>query len=300
MRSPRVHLLAGPSCLLLALAWGCCEAPGEPFGRLRIELASVTLGYPALVEVTSTWEPIAPLDAVAPPVVFVHLLGASPGVERTFDHPFPAAWRVGETTTYPIQLWQTALGPPLAPGSYRLSLGIYDPASGRRWPLAVDGAEVDDQEYVVATVEVPEEPESAPEATFTGDWHPVGPSGDRQIFASRWLGDEGALEFSHLAGPLAVAMSLDLPDQGDARHRMVLAEGASSPELTVASECTEETLRLAAWGRGDLRLTLVPPAGASTCAVRLAPNFVHLDLVDLSRSSVKLDRLTWNEVAAGP
>jgi hypothetical protein len=284
----------------VALAGGCRKEPGAPVARLRIAPASATLGYPALVEVAATWEPIAPLDAVAPPVVFVHLLGAAPGVERTFDHPFPAAWRAGEPTTYPIQLWQSALGPPLVPGSYRLSLGIYDPANDRRWPLVVDGEEIDDQEYVVATVEVPAEPETAPEVTFTGDWHPVGPSGDRQIFASRWLGDEGALEFTHLAGPLAVAMSLDLPDLGDAQHRLVLAEGAPSPELTVASDCTEETLRLSAWGRGDLRLTLVPPAGASSCAVRLAPNFVHLDLKALSRRSVKLDRLTWNEVAAAP
>ena len=184
---PRARRRALGLAIALALVAGAgCRGSLEPVARVKVKPATVTLTYPGTALLTTTWEATAALDGSgAQPVVFVHLLDAAGKIERTFDHPFPAAWQVGAAMTDPIELWQSALAPPMATGSYQLSFGLYDVGSRRRWPLTVDGVEVDDGEYIVATVEVPPPGASAPKVAYAASWLPVEPTGDRQTFAQR-------------------------------------------------------------------------------------------------------------------
>jgi hypothetical protein len=246
---------------LVAAAVGC-HGKLEPVARVKVEPATVALTYPGTAHLTATFEATAPLDTSgAPPVVFVHLLDAAGKLERTFDHPLAAPWQAGASTSDPIELWQSALAPPLPTGSYQISFGLYDLAHQRRWPLTVDGVEVDDDEYIVATVEVPPARASGPEVAFADGWLPVEPTGDRQTFAQRWLTGRGRLELSRLAGPLAVHLRLGTPVATESL-RLVPDEGIEHAELAVSSDCSDETLRIDPAASRDVELTLRPPPPA--------------------------------------
>jgi hypothetical protein len=82
-----------------------------------------------------SWEPRAtpPADYA----LFAHLIG--PGGRRIAqaDLPYPTSqWRPGRYVTTQLPLAIPAEAPP---GTYRLVIGMYDPAGGQRLPLAADG-----------------------------------------------------------------------------------------------------------------------------------------------------------------
>ena len=136
--------LAGAALLVLCL--GCGDAE-PPVASLEIEPTEITLGFPDFVKLSVRWDVKAPLGEVeGEPLVFVHLLDEPGSVLRTFNHPLRFDWQPGRKAEYEITLFQSSLSPPLTPGSYLLSVGLYD-TSGRRWPLEVDGEEVDLHEY---------------------------------------------------------------------------------------------------------------------------------------------------------
>ncbi|HEX6200848.1 MAG TPA: hypothetical protein VF150_11320, partial [Thermoanaerobaculia bacterium] len=172
--------LALPAAVLcLAGALGACGSePAEPVARLTVAPAEVELRYPESAALSAAWEMTAPLEdggagaAAERPWVFAHLLDDAGAVVRTFDHELPVPWRPGETRSAPIELWQSALAPPLPAGSYRLTLGLYSPEDGRRFPLVTEAPEVKSGEYQVARVRVPP-PEAGPELAFTGGWWPA-------------------------------------------------------------------------------------------------------------------------------
>src|SRR6202049_2204499 len=144
---------------LLLCAAGCQRKVSVPVS-LDVQPLSTTLPYPQLATVHLTWTPGAASgegDAPSEPLVFLHLLGAKDQVLRTFDHPFPQRWLAGAPVSYDVKLYQSALAPPLAPGKYRLSVGLYD-HSGKRWALDGLGEPVRRQEYKAAEGEVPPQP----------------------------------------------------------------------------------------------------------------------------------------------
>lgn len=283
----------------LAAALAGCGGTSGPVARVSVEPDAVELAYPATARLATRWEMTAPLDAEGEPVVFVHLIGPEGGVDRTFDFPLEVDWRPGETATVPLRLWQSALGPPLAPGTYRLTLGLYDPAAGRRWSLAAAGQEVARQEYEVARVEVPE-PGRGPAVVFTGGWLEVEPTGDRQEFASRWLREDGGIEVSGLGGATALALELETPRPGETQARRVLDEGAEGPELTISSDCAAAPATLTEPGIQRVELRLEPaPGDNGVCEVALDANFVYLDRGSFERRTLALKRLTLTPAEAG-
>lgn len=294
MRSQhRARLLrSAPALLGLVLlpAAGC--GPGEsaePAARLEVTPGEVVLPYPAAAVLTVTWAPAVPLDA---PIVFVHLLGADGAVIRTFDHHFPEEWVPGAEATYPLALWQSALGPPLPEGTYDLSIGVYTP-DGYRAPLEVEGREVDDGEYVVARVEAPPVASGGPRLAFGGGWEMAAPPTDRQTFGARWLGDGGSLELVGVGGPLDLALSVRLPAAAEMGSTLVLDPGKTEPAVEISSPCTAEPVRVAGAGTHEVTLPLRPDAGAPSCPVTFDPAFVYLDPQTLRRLSVDLRRVLW-------
>jgi hypothetical protein len=171
-----------------------------------------------------------------------------------------------------------------------------EPETGRRWPLAFEGAEpeaVDGGEYAVATVVVPEQdPAAALEIDFTGSWEPVVSGADRQVLGTRMLAGKGAVVFPSVA--LSVEMVLHIPTERESEHRLVGRTGADRAVATVSSECVPGPVRLEGRGTHQVRLSLGPPDGGSACAVRIEPEFVLVDPTSFHRMAVQLRRLTWS------
>jgi len=273
----------------LVLAAGCGRGePEEPAATLEVTPAEVVLPYPGAAVLTATWSPSAPLDE---PIVFVHLLDADGRVVRTFDHRFPEDWLPGADVTYPLALWQSALGPPLPDGVYDLTVGVYT-ADGYRPRLAVEGREVDDGEYAVARVEAPA-PAGGPRLAFGDGWEPAAASADRQVLGARWLGDGGSLELANLDGPLDLALSVRLPAPEEMDYTLVLDPGVAEPAVEISSPCTAEPARVAGAGSEEVTLPLRPADGVRSCPVTFDPGFVYLDPLTLRRLSVDLRRVLW-------
>jgi hypothetical protein len=279
--------------LSLLTAFGCRHA-SEPVARLEIAPRSAELPFAGSVELTATWETTLPLAGLkGEPQVFVHLLDGTGGILRTFDHRLPFSWEPGTTQTSAIELWQSALAAPLPPGSYRLSLGIYD-LDKHRWPLIVDGEAVDDQEYVVATVEVPAVDATAPTAAFAGSWLATEAGGSKQVPAVRWLTEDGSIELRGLRGPLTVDLTLAVPRLQDAGFHPVLDAGAETVAVVLRSDCLAGEQTLTGFASHEVELALTPAADASTCTVEIDPNYVFLHKIDFSKRSVALEKLVWH------
>lgn len=276
---------------------GCGGEPPRPVGRLGVSPAGVELGYPGSATLSAEWamkEPLSgePGDArtgTEAPWVFVHLLDESGAVVRTFDHELPFPWRPGESRSAPIELWQSALAPPLPAGDYRLTLGLYGPRDGRRWALETEAPEAAAGEYEVAAVRVLP-PSSGIALGFEGSWWPAQEGSDRQVLARRWLQREGTIEVSGLSEPALFELGLLFPEAGEGA-RLVLVEGAEGARLRISSACAPGEVTLETPGRHRVELALEAPADGR-CTVRFEATFVLVDLEALASRSVSLERLT--------
>lgn len=275
-------------------ALGCKEAPAAPVGRFAVEPAKVTLERGKGVELRASFEPTAPLvPAAGLPQVFVHVLEANGEVTRTFDHPLPGTWQVGTPLHYPIRFWQSLQDPPLAPGEYAVTFGLYDRATGKRWALDTQGKEKGRQEYQLAAIEVPPGGGGAPQLSFGDGWLRPEETLDRQILMHRWLGKGGKLTVAGLAGPIHLELRLRIPDLPPAEQRLVLDEGASGPALTVSSACLAAPAEVKGLGDHTLELDLTPAAGAGECVLDWRPTYVYVDLKNLIKRSVDLGVVLW-------
>ena len=109
---------------------------------------------------------------------------------RTFDHPFPQRWREGTPVSYDLKLYQSAMAPPLPPGKYQVTLGLYG-KDGKRWaarrPGRAGGARrVQGRRGRGAERQTPARASPSPRPGWT-----VEPGGDRQVLARRWLVEPG-------------------------------------------------------------------------------------------------------------
>jgi hypothetical protein len=95
--------------------------------------------------VTLTWRPARALDAVH--TLFVHVIGPEGQLVAQRDQPplqgfYPSdRWLPGRAFEDVVAL---EIPVDASPGTYRLSIGLYDPATGQRLPLLEDGAVVGD------------------------------------------------------------------------------------------------------------------------------------------------------------
>jgi hypothetical protein len=150
----RSYFAASAVLAALALPTGCARR--RPVGSLEIsprESAAVASGCTPL---RFTFRPEAALDRVrGRPTVFVHVRGESARLVGELDHPLPKPWDPGVVQSYEIPLCPATFDPPLAPGRYRITAGLYDDSWGYRWPLETGGAEeLDTREYFLARVAV--------------------------------------------------------------------------------------------------------------------------------------------------
>lgn len=281
---------------LLAVLLGCDDAP-PPVADLAIEPTESTLGFPDFTKLSMRWEVKAPLgETEGEPLVFVHLLDKPGSVIRTFNHPLRFEWQPGRRSEYEITLFQSALAPPLAPGSYLLSIGLYD-TSGRRWPLDVAGEEVDRFEYHAGDISVVDETAETPRFFFSPSWMAIEGGMDRQILARRWLVGEGTIRVSEIKKPGTTLMVFNIPAPLSGSEELILDEGAEQPTLKVLSNCGETEISASGLGTHEIELPVTADADGRVpdeCEIVIRPNFRFLAIDTLGRRSVSLEVLAWS------
>ena len=293
-------LIVVAACLGLA----ACEEPPAPVGSLRVAPVQLDLPFPHYQAVEVEVGMTGDLGA-ATPWVMLHLLDDTGSVVRTFDHALPGGWAVGETRTYSIDLYQSALAPPLDPGVYQLTGGLYDPTAGR-WALEVDGEEVHRMEYALASVEVPQGSNSAPKFFFSPTWMATEAGTDVQVLGRRWLRSAGAIRLADLAAAGTVRLDLRIEAPDPQLEDLVLDEGYDDVLLDVATTCSEQTWGLEGVGTHVIEVTAAPGAvvaeeGAEAgdgCEISLTPHYRVVTRRNLNSRALALDLLSWRPASS--
>jgi len=152
----RVRIAAWPAIAVAVAMLAAC-ARNKPVGRLNMTPRETTVAADACAPLRFEWTPASPLDrAHGSPVVFVHILPSPGNPLGNMDHQLPEAWTPGRPQSYERNICPSAFTTPLLPGTYRLTVGLYDLSWGYRWPLEGGGVEVDRREYLMGTITVTE------------------------------------------------------------------------------------------------------------------------------------------------
>lgn len=240
-----------------------------------------------------TWTPQATLAAGSDrPRVFVHLIGAEGQIVRTFDHELPSEWRVGVPIAYRLVIDQSQLGPPVVGGSYPLLIGLYQPSTGARLPVAPDDGGRSVERLQVATVEAA--PFGGPGLVeLSAEWSRIEAGEDRQILGRTWLrARQGRLTFERLPEGAALWLALHIPNFESAVGTAVF-DGDGPPEVVISDGCGLQGA--AASGVGPHELELRPLAGPAVelpCELTVTTNFTSLE-PDGRERSVVLEKVAW-------
>jgi len=285
------------ACTLGSLLVACGEG-GPPVAVLTVEPARVELGFSEVRPLRLSWEMRRPLEGAEGDLrVFVHVLGGSGDVLRTFDHDFPAPWQPHGSIDYEIDLHQSVLGPPLAVGAYDITVGLHD-GVGRRWPLSTAGEAIDRLEYRVAELAAIDRP-STPMFRFSEQWKPIEAGIDQQVLGRRWLASAGSIVVTETAGEGAVWMSLRVPTAEPGERRLVIDPGFQETRVMIRSSCGGNEIELTGVGVHELKVPVVFPEVApgeplqAECEIRLEPNFHILTVGTTEQRSVLLEMLGW-------
>jgi hypothetical protein len=284
-----------PKVAAFALCLAGCGGGQEPVARLAVEPRQVRLGYPEIAELRLTWQPLDEFaERTRGALVFVHLLDAPGEIVRTFDHPLPEGWQDGGPVTYPLKLFQSALAQPLPPGTYRLTMGLYDGRGRRRWPLSTGGPDLGRHEYQVAEVLVPPPDRAAPRFRFSPEWLPPEPGGDRQVLARRWLRDtRGRIQVTGLGGPETLWLVIEIP-AASAGQQLTVLDGSNVPSAVVSWSCGGMEASLSGQGGHEIELPADEPPPGGTCLVEVAANYRLTVEGTPERRSIALSNLAWN------
>lgn len=309
IRSSRTLYIATLTAGLAGFA-GCGGEEAEPVARLVAEPMELTVAYGTYAGLELTWRPTAELEgASGEPRVFLHLLDEDGELARTFDHDLPGTWSVGDERSYRVPVYQSLLAPPLPPGRYSLTAGLYD-GENNRWPLSFEGERVGRHEYRVAAVEVPARGTELPAVQFSPTWSPTLAGADRQVVAFRWLEGEGTIRLGEVPEDGTLWMVLRIPgaQEAGATRRLlpVTGEGegegeaggeegeapppAAEPRVGVTASCSGFEAQVSGEGRHDVGVPVT--AGGSDCVVTLSPNYTVESRAGEDRT-VLLEVLAW-------
>jgi hypothetical protein len=276
---------------LSAVSLAGCGGKQTPVATVEVSPRQLRLPFSQVRTVHLAWTPTVALEG-EPPTVFVHLLDANRKVVRTFDHPFPQKWREGGQISYDLKLYQSSLAPPLPPGKYQVTLGLYN-KEGRRWALEGLGEPKARNEYDVAEVEVPTENPS-PRFAFSPTWLPVEPGSDRQVLARRWMADRAVVRLVDQRDAGTVWMVVQIPPTNLPDSKLVLDAGASAPSVLVVGNCGGTETNLSGPGTHEVQLAMEAPPPNGFCRVLLSSNFVLQPVTPTSRKhSVSLENIAW-------
>lgn len=274
----------------LCLSAAGCGDKAPAVARVEVTPSTVRLGYPEIQTLHLNWQPVAPLEGVSvQPTVFLHLRDDKNEVVRTFDHPFPQKWREGTPVAYDAKLFQSLLAPPLAPGKYRLTIGLYEGKT--RWPIAGAGEKIDKREYVAATVEVPTGA-TAPSFAFSPSWLPVEDGNDKYVVARRWLNGRGVIGVKDVREAGSVWLLLRIP-RGNEPNEQLQVEGGGVPSLLVRGTCGGMETNISGPGMHEVEIQIDGPSPTGVCRIAFVPNFTITSAVTHQVRSVSLENAAW-------
>lgn len=276
---------------------GCGGAEEATVARLVVEPGRLELPYGTYADLRFRWTPRADLEGAGEaPRVFVHLLDSEGELVRTFDHELARRWRIGEEMEYGTRIYQSLLAPPLPPGTYSLTTGLYDPADRTRWPLETGSEDTGRSEYRVATIEVPSssaEAAGVPAVQFTSSWSPTLAGADRQVIAFRWLSGEGSIRLEDVPAPGTLWLSLSIPSEEGGLERRIVdpPEGGDGvPRVGLAASCSGFEAQVSGEGAHGVEVPVEPSEGG--CEITVHPNYV-LETPSHDRRSVVLQIMAW-------
>ncbi len=279
-----------PLIAITALGLAGCGKE-TPVARVEVTPRQVQLPYSQLRIVHLNWTPATAIGDERP-TVFVHLLDAKGKVARTFDHAFPERWREGVPVSYDVKLYQSALAEPLAPGKYRVSLGLYG-KNAKRWPLDGLGEPLARDEYNAFEVQVPNS-NPQPRFAFSPNWMAVEPGGDRQVLARRWLVDRAAIRLVDQNAPGAVWMVIQIPPTNLPDYRVLLDEGASTPSVLIRGNCGGTETNITGPGLHEVQVNVDAPPAGDFCHLLLSANYSLEPLTASGKKrSASLENIAW-------
>lgn len=282
--------------IVIAAVWvaalglaGCGKK--TPVGRVEVDQRQVTLPFSQARKLLVTWTPTSSLGDEQP-TVFVHLLDSRHKVARTFDHAFGRPWREGVPVVDEVRIYQSALAPPLPPGKYQVTLGLYG-KDGRRWPLDGLGEPVARDEYKAFEVEVPNGNPS-PRFAFAPTWMDPETGGDAQVLARRWLLSRAAFRLVDQTEPGAVWMVLQIPPTNLPDYKMVLDAGASTPSVLIRGNCGGTETNVSGPGLHEVEVSVDAPPADDFCHFILSANFALQPLRPANKArSASLENIAW-------
>ena len=281
--------------IVLSLGAAGCSDKAPAVARVEVTPTSLRLAYPELQTLHLNWQPVAPLEGVSvQPTVFLHLRDDKNELVRTFDHPFPQKWREGTPVAYDAKLFQSLLAPPLAPGKYRLTIGLYEGKT--RWPIDGAGEKVDKREYLSAIVEVPTGA-TAPSFAFSPSWLPVEEGNDKYVVARRWLNGRGVIGIKDVREPGSLWMLLRLP-KGNEPNEQLQVEGGGIPSVLVRGTCGGSETNISGSGLHELEIPVEGPPPTGVCRVAFIPNFTITSAVTHEVRSFSLENAAWASASA--
>jgi hypothetical protein len=264
--------------LTVGILASACAAP-PPAGSLAVTPTAFRLAHAESAGVRLTWTPSRRLtEKTAIPTVFVHLIHPTAGTVRTFDHRLPGGrWEPDLPVNDQLDIALSGLAEPLPEGTYKLAVGLYDEASGYRWPLLAEGEDLGRRAYGVATLEVALSP--VPDRfRFSGDWRAVEPGTTMQIVAWRWLQSGGEIQTYAAGGTVQLHFQMGILPEN--------AAGAPATSVAIDGDCLLAPALLAGRGAVDASLPLRQGSQGERCTIRLlagssdAGPWVRLDGID--------------------
>lgn len=289
---PRILVLSALTLAVLAVA---CKKNEAPVGKLEVAPVQVTLPPSEVQKVQLTWTPSAPLGSETA-TVFVHLLDGEKKVVRTYDHPFPQSWTPGTPVSYDVKVFQSAIAPPLTPGKYTLTVGLYG-KDGERWALDGLGKAVGRKEYKAADVEVSADG-YGPKFAFAPTWGPLEEGGDRQVVARRWIVNRGSIRLLEQRDAGTVWMVVHIPEERVDGYELVLDQGSTTPMAKAIGSCGTTEMSVSGPGLHEIELPVEAPAAGDYCRVLLTANFqLQPTTATGTARSVSLENIAWVEGA---
>jgi hypothetical protein len=276
-----------------------CGDKAPAVATLEVAPRTLRLGYPEMRMLHLTWQPSAALDgSTAQPMVFLHLRDSKNQVVRTYDHPFPQKWQEGAPVAYDAKVFQSLLAPPLPPGKYKLTAGLYEGKT--RWPIGGLGEKVDKREYSAVDVEVPAGA-TGPSFAFSPTWLPLEEGGDRFVLARRWLNGGGVIGIRDVREPGAVWMLLRIPS-GNEPNEKLQVESGGVPSVMVRGNCGGAEISLSGPGMHELEIPVEAVPANGVCRIVLSSNFTITSSVTGQTRSVSLENASWEpaSVRAAP
>lgn len=273
-------------CVAAASLTLACAEELPVVGRVDVEPSQIRLLYPGFSEYHLEWAAEAPLEGRQGALrSSVHLVSTDGTVLRTFDQPVDLEWTPGASGRSRQMLYQSALGPPLAAGSYRLEIGLYD-TGGSGWKVASQGA----------TVLVEDSTAGFPAFYFSPEWEPIEGGTDLQILGRRWLRSDGVLRLGELTEPGTLWLQLAIPSPIEGEQELRLEAGAEVPRIVIRDLCAEREETLSGSGSHQVLLPIRPPADPSVppeCEIAIDANYSLLAVEDRVRRTVGLESLSW-------